>query len=89
MAKHDQWFILVEAINRQTVLLEELPESIGKSIAKWLIKADLPTQKGELQVAAYLELGFQPVEVVDLLYPNLSKTDRRAKAKAISERFKK
>ena len=89
MARHDQWFILVEAINRQTVLLEELPESIGRSIAKWLIKADLPVQNLELKTKVYLELGFQPVEVVDLLFPNLSKSDRRAKAKSISERFKK
>jgi len=69
--------------------LAQLGESIGKSIAKWLIKADLPTKRGELQEMVYCEMGFQPIEVVDLLYPSLGKAERRAKAQAISKRLKK
>jgi hypothetical protein len=79
---------LIEAINRQTAVLEGMPVSIGKEVAKWLIKADLPGIRKELRESVLLEMGFRPVEIVDLLYPNVGKTERRAKAKAISERIK-
>jgi len=35
------------------------------------------------------DIGFRPAEISDLLYPNLGKSARRKKAKAISERLKK
>ena len=89
MKKQDGTDRIVEAINRQNAILELLGETIGKSVARWLIKTNLPTTQRELLCIVYLELGFQPVEVVDLLYPNLGKTDRRAKAKSISDRSKK
>ena len=38
----------------------------------------------KLQEEVLSEMGFQPVEIVDLLYQNLGKTDRRAKAQSIS-----
>ena len=82
MKRQDDFSVLIK-------VLADLPEAIGKSVAKWLIKADLPAHKGDLKVEVYLELGFQPVEIVDLLYPNLGKTDRRTKAQAISLRRKK
>ena len=88
MKRHEDIQPIVEAIDRQNAILEQLGESIGKSTARWLIKANLPGKQSELQESVYLELGFQPVEVVDLLYPNLDKTDRRAKAQAISLRRK-
>ena len=79
---------LIDAINRQTAVLEGMPVSIGREVAKWLIKADLPNVRKELQESALLEMGFRPVEIVDILYPNLGKTDRRTKAKAVGERIK-
>jgi len=88
MKKQDSVQQIVEAIDRQNVLLEQLPESIGKTVAKWLIKADLPTARQELREIVYLELGFLPTEIVDLLYPNLGKAARRTKAQAISLRGK-
>jgi len=80
---------VAKAIDRQNTILEHLGEDVGKSVARWLIKTNLPAQLRDLQCAVYLELGFQPVEIVDLLYPNLGKTDRRAKAKAIRKRLHK
>jgi hypothetical protein len=89
MKKQDGFQQIVVAINRQNVILKGLPESIGKAIVKWLIKTDLPDQKRDLRILVYSELGFPPAEIVDHLYPNLGKTERRAKAKTISERLKK
>ena len=77
---------LADSVERQNVLLQNLSEAIGKSVAKWLIKADLPNVLCEMREDIYLEMGFRPVEIVDILYPNLGKTARRTKAKSISER---
>ena len=85
MKRQDGTDRIVEAINRQNAILELMGETIGKSVARWLIKTNLPAKQRELQCVVYLELGFQPTEIVDLLYPNLGKTDRRAKAKSISK----
>ena len=80
---------LIEAINRQNALIEGLPDAIGRAMAKWLIKADLPNVGNPLRETVLAELGFQPAEIVDLLYPNLGKSARRAKAKFVSERLKR
>ena len=92
MKRQDEIRQLVKAINRQNVLikqqntlLEKQPEAIGKSTAKWLIKADLPAAQSELKVLIYLEMGLMPIEIVDQVYPNLTKSARRAKAQAISK----
>jgi len=89
MKRQGEIWQVVEAIDRQNAILVQLGETIGKSVARWLIKANLPGKQSELQCVVYLELGFQPIEIVDLLYPNLDKSDRRAKAKAISKRSNK
>jgi len=78
-----------EAINRNTAAVERLPESIGREVAKWMIKADLAKTCRALQEQVLSEMGFQPVEIVDLLYPNVGKKDRRTKAQAVSKRTKK
>ena len=80
---------LIDAIDRQTAALERLPESIGKSVAKWLIKTNLPNIRSELLEVALADLGFQSAEIVDLVYPNLPNSKRRAKAKGISKRLQK
>ena len=80
---------IVNALERQTTALESLGDTIGRSTAKWLELANLPSVRGELQEDVLSELGFRPVEVVDLLYPNLGKDDRKTKRQAISKRRKK
>jgi len=70
-------------------VLEKLPEAIGREVAKWLIKADLPNVSNPLREEIYAELGFRPAEIVDLPYPNLGKSARRAKAQKISHRKNK
>jgi len=80
---------LIDAIDRQTAVLEGLPESIGKSVAQWLVKTNLPNIRNELLEVALADLGFQPVEIVDLVYPNLDNSKRRTKAKGISKRLQK
>jgi hypothetical protein len=88
MKKQDGIHLIVEAIDRQNAILEALAESIGRATAKWLIRTNLPGKHKELQETVLSEMGLPPVEIVDLLYPNLGKTDRRAKAQAISLRLK-
>ena len=80
---------IVAAIEQQTRVLETLGESVGRSTAKWLELANLPSLHGELREDALLELGFRPVEIVDFLYPNIGKDDRKTKRQAISKRRKK
>jgi hypothetical protein len=80
---------LAESVERQNVLLQNLSEAIGKSVARWLIRADLPNVRNEMREDIYSDLGFRPMEIVDILYPHLGKTARRTKAKAVSERIKK
>jgi hypothetical protein len=80
---------IVEAIDRNTAVLERLAELIGRSTAKWLIMADMPNVRNELREDVYSEIGFSPVEIVDLLYPNLGKDARKTKRQAISKRRKK
>ena len=89
MKRHEEIQQIVEAIDRQNAILEQLGETIGKSVVRWLIKVELPALRSELQIDVYLELGLHPTEIVDRLFPNLGKTDRRAKAKAISKRTNK
>jgi len=91
MATQDKilFTLLIESIDRQTAVLEGLAESIGREVAKWLIKADQPGIRNELQEEILADMGFRPVEIVDRLYPNLGKSQRRAKAKSISERLQK
>ncbi|MDR0327105.1 MAG: hypothetical protein LBI05_02280 [Planctomycetaceae bacterium] len=89
MNKQDGFQQIAVLLARQNVLLEGMGEIIGKSVARWLIKANLPGKHRELQCTVYLEMGFPPIEIVDLLYPNLGKADRRAKAQAISRQRKK
>ena len=80
---------IVNAIDRQTYALEALADKIGHSTAKWLELANLPNIRNELREDAYSMLGFSPVEIVDILYPNLGKDDRKTKRQAISKRLKK
>ena len=70
-------------------LMEQLADSIGKSVVYWLIKAEMPVHRNVFRELILSEMGFQPVEIVDVLYPNLGKSARRAKAQAISLRLKK
>ena len=86
MKRQGELWQIVEAIDRQNAILEQLGETIGKSVVRWLIKVELPALRSELQIDVYLELGLQPTEIVDRLFPNLGKADRRAKAQAISFR---
>ena len=69
--------------------IEALPDKTGRSTAKWLEAANSTSVRGELLEDVFSSLGFKPVEIVDRLYPNMSKSARRAKAKAISERLKR
>ena len=96
MTEQDKIWIIVTVINpivnaleRQTTVLEALGDTIGRSTAKWLELANLPGVQGELREDALLELGFQPVEVVDFLYPNLGKDARKTKRTAICKRRSK
>jgi hypothetical protein len=72
----------------ESAAFQRILDAIGRSTAKWLIKADLPNVRKELHEEALSDLGFQPVEIVDILYPNLGKSERRRKAKALSDRVK-
>jgi hypothetical protein len=89
MKNQDGIQLIIMAIDRQTAVLEGLPALIGRELAKWLVRVNLPGKHSELREAVLAELGLPPIEIVDLLYPNLGKTDRRAKAKTVSERLKK
>jgi len=57
---------IVNALNRHTSILESLAENIGRSTAKWLELANLPSVRGELQEDAFSELGFKPAEIADI-----------------------
>ena len=81
--------LVIDAVDRNTQTLESLGDNVGRNTAKWLELANLPNVHGELQEDAFLQLGFRPAEVVDLLYPNLGKDDRKTRLKAISKRRKK
>ena len=70
-------------------LIEPLADSIGKAVVYWLLKSEMKNVKNELMTKILSDLGFQPVEIVDRLYPNLVKSARRAKAQSISHRLKK
>ena len=89
MKRQDGTDSIVEAINRQNIILENLPESIGRAVAKNILKADMPEFRNEMREDIHTELGFLPSEIVDRLYPNLGKSDRRAKAQSISLRRKR
>jgi len=65
---------------------EALGESIGRNIALWLEKANIPDIRNKIREDVYVDLGFSPSEVVDLLYPAITPDDRRTKAQAISKR---
>ena len=70
-SKDKTLIIVVEAIDRNTAVLEKLADATGREVAKWLIKADVAKTSRMLQEEVYSEMGFQPVEIVDMLYPNL------------------
>jgi len=62
---------------------EALGESIGKSTAKWLLKLDMAKTNKELQEAVLSDMGFKPIEVTDMLYPD--NEERRNISKRISK----
>jgi len=64
---------------------EALGESIGRSAAKWLLKADMSKTNRELQEEVLSDMGFAPVEVTEKLYPNASESERRKASQRISK----
>jgi hypothetical protein len=74
-------------IQRQTAILENMGESSGRNTAKWLLKSDLAGTRVDLQEEILSEMGFEPIEVTDLLYPNADK--RRIISQRISKNKKK
>jgi hypothetical protein len=73
-------------IQKQTAILENMGESTGRNTAKWLEKAKLPTVSKELREEILSDMGFEPTEVVEKLYDNLNKSERRTKAQSVSKR---
>jgi len=76
---------ILTALDRHTSALDTLGDKIGRSTAKWLELANLPDVRNELREDAYSLLGFHPAEIVDILYPNLGKDDRKTRRQAISK----
>lgn len=72
-------------IQKQTAILENIGESTGRNTAKWLLKADMSQNNKELQEEVLSDLGFEPIETTDKLYPNASKSERRTISQRISK----
>ena len=72
-------------IKKQAAILEKMGESTGRHTAKWLLKVDLVKTNRDLQEEILSDMGFEPVEVVEKLYPNANDGERKKNRQRISK----
>jgi hypothetical protein len=64
---------------------EALGEAVGRNVAKWFLKMDMSKANSEFQEEILSDMGFEPVEIVEKLYPNVDGNKRRKHAQRISK----
>jgi hypothetical protein len=74
--------MVLEGVNPD--VRKELADDIGKHTAKYLIRDYLSEGNPEIREQGLLEIGFEPIEVTEKLYPNAKEKERRRISQRIS-----
>jgi hypothetical protein len=72
-------------VKKQTAILQNMPESTGRNTAKWLERKKLPTVYMRFREEILLEKGYEPIEVLKNLYPNVTDPERTRIRKRLSK----
>jgi len=64
---------------------EALGEAVGRNVAKWFFKMDMSEANRDLREEILSDMGFEPVEVVEKLYPSVDNSERRKHSQRISK----